>query len=515
MKPQHAKPNRLLRASPRHRIRLLTTFVGVLLGLVLPLVASEVAGAAIIKITKPVQISLTFDDGNADQMTALPTLQSHHMNGTFYIISGSVGAPNYLTQANLATIAGQGNEIGGHTVSHPDLTSVPQAEALRQICNGRATLASWGYQVTDFAYPYADLNAATEADAKTCGFNSARGLGDIQTSHGCTGCATTESVPPKDPYDLAAVDEIDSTWSLAQMEQVVTTAESKGGWLIYTFHHFGTCGAACDPEITLPMFDQFLTFVQGQASKGVTVKTVHQVIGGTVKPILTEPPSTNTTLPNPSLEASTTGDGFPDCFMPAGYGTNTPTWTRTTDAHTGTAAQTLSVTGYSDGDAELLPTYDLGSCTPVVVAGDTYTLSIWYKSTGITQFSMYTRTSGGFWSYWTSGPWLAPASTWTQATFTTAAVPAGAVGISFGLALIANGSLTTDDYAISGPGVTSSTTTTPSVKAGTPLLLNGNASVTAPAGNTVTPAKPWSKHAKPTVPRTAPGKVIAAPALSD
>jgi peptidoglycan/xylan/chitin deacetylase (PgdA/CDA1 family) len=515
MKPRHTTPNRSLRASLRRRIRLLTTFVAVLLGLVLPLVASEVAGAAIVKITKPVQISLTFDDGNADQMDALPVLQSHHMTGTFYIISGSIGAPNYLTQANLATIAGQGNEIGGHTVSHPDLTSVPQDEAMRQICNGRATLAGWGYQVTDFAYPYADLNAATEADVKACGFNSARGLGDIQSSHGCTGCATTESVPPKDPYDLAAVDEFDSTWSLAQMEQVVTTAESKGGWLIFTFHHFGTCGAACDPEITLANFDSLLTFIQGQATKGVSVKTVHQVIGGTVKPIVTEPPSTNTTLPNPSLEASTTGDGFPDCFMPAGYGTNTATWSRTTDAHTGTYSQTVSVTGYSDGDAELLPTFDLGSCTPVVQPGNAYTLSIWYKSTAITQFSMYTRTSGGFWSYWTSGPWLAPASAWTQATFTTPAVPAGAVGISFGLALIANGSLTTDDYAISGPGVTSSATTTPSVRTGTPLLLNGKASVTAPAGNTVTPAKPWSRHAKPTVPRTAPGKVIAAPALSD
>src|SRR5215831_14257462 len=42
----------------------------------------------------------------------------------------------------------------------------------------------------------------------------------------------------------------------------------------------------------------------------------------------------------------------------------------------------------------------------------------------------------------------AAASTWTQATFTTPAVPAGANGVSFGLALIANGSLTTDDYSL-------------------------------------------------------------------
>ncbi|HEX3785682.1 MAG TPA: polysaccharide deacetylase family protein [Pseudonocardiaceae bacterium] len=491
------------------------TVAVVVLGLVLPLVTTATAGAApAATTTKPVQVSLTFDDGNADQMTALPYLQKYHMNGTFYIITGVVGAPNYLTQANIATIASEGNEIGGHTVSHPDLTSVPQDEAMRQICNGRATLASWGYQVTDFAYPYADLNPAVEADVKACGFNSGRGLGDIASSHGCTGCATAESVPPKDAYDLAAVDEIDSTWSLAQMEQVVTTAEKKGGWLIFTFHHFGTCGAACDPEITLPLFDSFLSFIQGQESKGVSVKTVHQVDGGTVKPIVTEPPSTNTTLPNPSLEASTTGDGFPDCFMPAGYGTNTPTWARTTNAHTGSYAQQVSVTGYSDGDAILLPTFDLGACTPAVIPGDSYNLSIWYESTAITQFALYTRTAGGYWSYWTSGPWLAPASTWTQATFATPAVPAGQVGISFGLAVIANGSLTTDDYAISGPGIAASSTSSTS-SASRSLLASPNAIAKLPSGPSVTPAKPWGKHAEPTVPRSAPGKVIAPPAMPD
>jgi peptidoglycan/xylan/chitin deacetylase (PgdA/CDA1 family) len=490
---------------------MLATLAVVLLGLVLPLVASQAAGAA--TVHKPVQISLTFDDGNADQMTALPVLQKYNMKGTFYIISGAIGAPNYLTQANLATIASQGNEIGGHTVSHPDLTSVPQAEAMRQICNGRATLAGWGYQVTDFAYPYAALNPAVEADVKACGFNTGRGLGDVQSSHGCTGCATTESVPPVDPYNLAAVDEIDSTWSLAQMEQVVTTAETTGGWLMYTFHHFGTCGAACDPEIPLPMFDSFLSWIKGQAANGVTVKTVHQVDGGTVKPVVTEPPSTNTTLPNPSLEASVTGDGFPDCFMPAGYGTNTPTWARVTNAHTGTYAQQVTITGYSNGDAALLPTFDLGACTPAVIAGDSYNVSIWYESTAITQFALYTRTAGGFWSYWTSGPWLAPASTWTQATFATPAVPAGAVGVSFGLALIANGSLTVDDYAISGPGIATSAV---SSAAKSSAMTGPFATVNrAPTGPSISQAMPWGKHAKPSVPQSSPGKVIAAPALAD
>ncbi|MDR0345974.1 MAG: polysaccharide deacetylase family protein, partial [Nocardiopsaceae bacterium] len=63
-------------------------------------------------------VSLTFDDGDADQLTAARILHAHGMAGTFYIITGAVGTPGYLTVAQLRELARAGNEIGGHTVSH-------------------------------------------------------------------------------------------------------------------------------------------------------------------------------------------------------------------------------------------------------------------------------------------------------------------------------------------------------------------------------------------------------------
>jgi hypothetical protein len=91
-------------------------------------------------------------------------------------------------------------------------------------------------------------------------------------------------------------------------------------------------------------------------------------------------------------------------------GTNTVAWANTTAAHTGTHAENLTVTNYSSGDAKLLNTLDLGACTPTVVPGDTYNLSVWYESTGTTQFALYYRTTNGSWFYWTSSPWFATAS---------------------------------------------------------------------------------------------------------
>ena len=126
-------------------------------------------------------------------------------------------------------------------------------------------------------------------------------------------------------------------------------------------------------------------------------------------------------------------------------------WANTTNvppgSPTGSQSENVTITGYSSGDAKLLPTLDQGNCTPTVVPGDTYNLSVQYESTAVSQFALYYRTTFGNWVYWTSSPWFAASSTWTQATFTTPAVPAGANGVSFGLALIANGTLTTDNYS--------------------------------------------------------------------
>ncbi|HYO18111.1 MAG TPA: hypothetical protein VES02_05520, partial [Dermatophilaceae bacterium] len=84
--------------------------------------------------------------------------------------------------------------------------------------------------------------------------------------------------------------------------------------------------------------------------------------------------------------------------------------------------------------------------------GKAYDLSVWAKSTAITQFALYYRDANGVWFYWTSSPWFAPTSTYTQMTYQTPVVPAAAVGVTFGLSLIANGSLTTDDYSMVSAG---------------------------------------------------------------
>ena len=46
----------------------------------------------------PLMISFTFDDGFADEVPGQQLLHDHNMAGTFYINSGSIGQPGYMTR---------------------------------------------------------------------------------------------------------------------------------------------------------------------------------------------------------------------------------------------------------------------------------------------------------------------------------------------------------------------------------------------------------------------------------
>src|SRR5215813_4179987 len=230
----------------------------------------------------PTTVSLTFDDSNADQLPAEQAMQSLGLHGTFYTVSGWIGMPSYLTLANLQQIAADGNEIAGHTIEHPDLPTIDPQEQMREICNDRVNLINWGFQPTDFAYPFADADTS-ETDASACGYNSARGLGDTQDpENDCPGCVFAESLTNQpDKFYLRAPDEVDSTWTLAQMEAQVTNAQSHGGgWVILTYHHIcadiGNADCPADLSTTPTIFNAFTTWLAGQGANGVTVKTVKQ-----------------------------------------------------------------------------------------------------------------------------------------------------------------------------------------------------------------------------------------------
>ncbi|QCB97601.1 hypothetical protein E5206_12285 [Arthrobacter sp. PAMC25564] len=249
-------------------------------GSILLLVTASLSGVAIPAHAAPTTIvSLTLDDGNANQFAAAQVLKSHGLAGTFFITTSWIGTAGYLTQTNLQTLASDGNEIGGHTVTHPDLTTLSPSAAAAEVCNGKTTLENWGFPVRNFAYPFASENAAVQTAVKDCGYASARGLGDITSPASCAGCPFAETLPPGNPMVTKAPDEVDSTWTLKNLQDLVTNAESTGGWLQLTFHHIAV---GTDPTLTISpaLFESFITWLAARTANGSTsVRTVAQALG--------------------------------------------------------------------------------------------------------------------------------------------------------------------------------------------------------------------------------------------
>ncbi|MFL5971590.1 MAG: polysaccharide deacetylase family protein [Gaiellaceae bacterium] len=102
-------------------------------------------------------------------------LAQNSIKATFYVNSNKIGRTSpFLTWDELSDLAADGNEVGGHTPDHVDLTKLRTIEATRQVYEGRQALLSRGFPAPSFAYPYGARTGKVESIVQQCGYQSAR-----------------------------------------------------------------------------------------------------------------------------------------------------------------------------------------------------------------------------------------------------------------------------------------------------------------------------------------------------
>jgi len=229
-------------------------------------------------------VSLTFDDGWSGQYEhARPLLAAHEMRATLFVNSNLVGTADRMTWDELETMAAEDHEIGGHSLDHPDLTSLEHDEAQRQVCEDRNALVARGIRPQSFAYPGGAYDAATAAIVARCGYTSARaawGLRKLEQPHGDRR-PLTERIPPSNAYAILTPCCLWSTTTLGTLRQYVQAAERQGGgWVPLVFHRVcDDCGGETPaPSITPSTFSAFLGWLASRASTGTVVETVADVV---------------------------------------------------------------------------------------------------------------------------------------------------------------------------------------------------------------------------------------------
>ena len=124
---------------------------------------------------------ITLDDGREDGYThAFPLLQKHGFVATFFVITGRVDKPRYLTWTELREMQAAGMEIGNHTVSHLDETRYTRSRTDRQVSGAQdAIKRNLGVPAVSFAYPSgrtpANLVASVMASGLEVAYTTVRG----------------------------------------------------------------------------------------------------------------------------------------------------------------------------------------------------------------------------------------------------------------------------------------------------------------------------------------------------
>src|ERR1700730_12647386 len=118
-------------------------------------------------------VALTFDDGYADNVVnAAPMLTEYGFGATCFVVSERIGSHNtwdaellggrksLMNETQLKSWVDAGFEVGSHTCTHPDLTTLSRNAAMREIVNSREALQRLiGAPITTFCYPFCRLNA--------------------------------------------------------------------------------------------------------------------------------------------------------------------------------------------------------------------------------------------------------------------------------------------------------------------------------------------------------------------
>jgi peptidoglycan/xylan/chitin deacetylase (PgdA/CDA1 family) len=268
-------------------------------------------------------VSLTFDDGDESQYSLglQLGLQPRGMHGTFYIITALTGVnAGAMTWSQLASLYGGGNDVGGHTVDHIDLTSSSYTlqQKTAEVCDNFQVLTQHGLNPVSFAYPYGAYDSTAEQIVQNCGFSTARITGGIDRNGVGAGPVYAETIPPQDRYATRTVYNGGGAaqLTLSYLENSVTAAaQNGGGWVPFVFHeicsqaydsaNYSSCLTSWAP-VELDTFNAFLDWLQnagqpGGAPAGTSVQTVRDVITGT-----TPPPPADTTPPTTAISCNNT-----------------------------------------------------------------------------------------------------------------------------------------------------------------------------------------------------------------
>jgi peptidoglycan/xylan/chitin deacetylase (PgdA/CDA1 family) len=204
-------------------------------------------------------VTLMFDDGFKSAYTiGRPTLAHYGFPGVIAAINDWVGRYGYMTTRQLSRLEKDGWEIVAHTLSHRELSTIPEEELDQELRESKKGFEEQGFTIHNVAFPYGDFNALAVAQAEDF-YRSARLYIDGGNPAGTF------------PYGVH-VRGITSVTTRDDVARWLIEAKAHGEWLILVFHNIET--PAAEKFDTTP--ERFEQIVEEVAKSGLPVVTYNE-----------------------------------------------------------------------------------------------------------------------------------------------------------------------------------------------------------------------------------------------
>lgn len=211
-------------------------------------------------------ISLTFDDGPiSDYEEVLPLMTAKGQKGTFYITTGFIGKPGYMSWSQVQTMKNKGMDIGAHTVNHLELPNYPVNIVNQELKRSLSQLKQKGITATEFAAPFGAYDLDTTASVAKL-YNSQRAFKNIGLN-----------IWPYNKYTLN-VRYVEKSTSVDTVKQWIQEAGTTGNWLVVVFHEVPE--NENDGDALAWPSGKFAEVLDYMNQNNIKAKTVNEVLNG-------------------------------------------------------------------------------------------------------------------------------------------------------------------------------------------------------------------------------------------
>lgn len=208
------------------------------------------------------RVTLTFDDGNVDiYQNALPITKKYNLKAVLFPEIGALENNEAwsVSWKQLNDFKSANWEIGSHTMTHPDLTTVSDATLDYELSQSKKALVSHGFDVKTVAFPYGEANAHV-LDYTTRYYQSSR------LSWGDNGI----NIYPYNRYNLVAM-KVSSTTTPEEVEKWMDDAVKNKKWLVLMFHDIVSGTPANEYQYNSQNLDKIASYIKSHSIKTPTI----------------------------------------------------------------------------------------------------------------------------------------------------------------------------------------------------------------------------------------------------